>query len=65
MKKIYLSFFIFILFSLYSLEVDVDELQSIKGKNIVFENYTGPRSKIETVFQIRGIGIRLSQIQNQ
>ncbi len=60
MKK-YIFAMILIMFSpsLYSYEVDIDE---IKSKKIDFINFTGRESKSESVSEIKSIGYRLSYI---
>ena len=57
---------IFLAFSAFAglgaLEVDRSEIQSAGGANeIVFRNYSGPHSVINTIQQIRGIGIELGK----
>jgi len=65
MKKYILflgSFMFFVFLPLQALEVNKGELESA-GTNdtIVFTNYTGPHSKIDTVDEIRAIGQRLAE----
>ncbi|MBQ3923384.1 MAG: hypothetical protein II707_08815 [Spirochaetales bacterium] len=52
-------------FSLNAIDVAVDELSSAKNVNIRFENFQGKHFKIESLFDIRGIGIRLANMQNK
>ncbi len=42
--------------NVFAIEVDKQELESISAQTIVFENYTGPHSVINTASQIAGIG---------
>lgn len=63
MKK-YLFAVLIVMFStsLFSIEVDIDE---IKTKKIDFTNYSGKRSKSESISEIKSIGYRLSyQVKN-
>ena len=46
--------------SAFGLEVSRAELESTKGSNIVFQNYSGPHTIINTVDQIRRIGSDLA-----
>ena len=49
--------------SLFSIEVDIDEIS--KAKKVDFVNFSGRGSKTETVSQIKSIGYRLSyQVKN-
>ena len=47
-------------FTLNALEVDRSELQSVSDTDIVFQNYTGPHSVINTAAQITAIGTGLA-----
>jgi len=64
MKK-YIIAIILILFStsLFSIEVDIDEIS--KSKKINFINYTGKGSKSESISEIKSIGYRLSYLVKQ
>ena len=53
------------MFSVCAIEVDTEELNSAQNANIVFKNFEGRHSKIESVFDIRMIGIRLANMQNK
>ena len=44
----------------FSLEVNRAELESANGRGIVFQNYSGPHTIINSVDQIRGIGSSLA-----
>ena len=46
--------------SAFGLEVNRAELESTRGSNIVFQNYSGPHTIINTVDQIRRIGSDLA-----
>ncbi len=46
--------------SAFALEVSRAELESTRGSNIVFQNYSGPHTIINTVDQIRRIGSDLA-----
>ncbi len=46
--------------SLTALEVDVEELENSVTDTITFINYSGPYDDIDTIDEIRGIGISLS-----
>ncbi len=46
----------------FSLEVSRSELDSVSGQGIVFINYTGPQTVINTLPEIRGIGTNLGTI---
>ena len=64
-KKIALSFLIICCtFSVFSLEVARTELQTVT-ESIEFINYTGPHTVIQTIDEIRGIGMRLSTAVDQ
>jgi Borrelia P83/100 protein len=45
----------------YGLQVDKDELNKGQGSNIVFINYVGPHSRIDTLDEIFGIGRALGR----
>ena len=45
----------------YGLQVDKDELNKGQGSNIIFTNYVGPHSKIDTLDEIFGIGLALGR----
>jgi hypothetical protein len=45
----------------FGLQVDKDELTKGQGKNIVFINYVGPHTTVDTLAQIMGIGQALGQ----
>ena len=45
----------------YGLQVDKDELNKGQGSNIVFTNYVGPHSRIDTLDEIFGIGRALGR----
>jgi pyruvate/2-oxoglutarate dehydrogenase complex dihydrolipoamide acyltransferase (E2) component len=45
----------------YGLQVDRDELNKGQGSNIIFTNYVGPHSKIDTLDEIFGIGRSLGR----
>ena len=51
--------------SINAIDVAVDELNTAKNANIRFENFTGKHFKIESLFDIRSIGIRLANMQNK
>lgn len=59
MKRIifFIQFFILTAFIISAVEVDKSELQSAgSDETIVFINYTGPHSKIDSLASIKGIG---------
>lgn len=59
MKRIifFIQFFILTAFVISALEVDKSELQAAgSDETIVFINYTGPHSKIDSLASIKGIG---------
>jgi len=60
MKKFFCLIFAFI--SLYGLagQVDRQELESFDYGGVEFRNYEGPHQKIDTIDQIRGIGLALT-----
>jgi len=45
----------------YGLQVDKDELNKGQGSNIIFTNYVGPHSKIDSLDEIFGIGRALGR----
>lgn len=45
----------------FSLEVDEKELETVSAQTIVFENYNGPHSVINTAAEISGIGSELGK----
>jgi len=45
----------------FGLQVDKDELSKGQGKNVVFINYVGPHTTVDTLAQIVGIGQSLGQ----
>lgn len=59
MKKLVVLFIMICTVSLYSLNVDTEEISG-NYPSIEFENYSGPYQKRETVFQIMAIGSRLA-----
>lgn len=60
-RKIFCAVATFLLAtSAFALEVNRAELESTKGSNIVFQNYSGPHTIINTVDQIRRIGSDLA-----
>ncbi len=50
----------FFVSGLFALEVDVEELESTVTDTVNFINYTGPYEDIDTIDEIRGIGVSLS-----
>lgn len=55
--KLFLTIsFIFASFSAFAGEVNEDEIKSVSGQTIVFENYTGPHKKVDTLEEIKAIG---------
>ena len=60
MKKYITLIIILLTTSLFSIEVDIDEIS--KGKRVDFVNYTGRASKSESVNEIKSIGHRLSYL---
>lgn len=56
---LFLTFFT--VFSISSLEVARDELESADAAAVVFENYTGPHSVIDSLDSIKGIGASLGK----
>lgn len=53
-----LSFFVA---STYAIEVNRREIESTSNETIVFENYNGPHSKVDTLEQIQSIGSNLAK----
>ncbi len=47
--------------SVFAVEVYEKELKSVADQNIVFQNYTGPHARVDTLNQIKGIGIDLGK----
>ena len=47
--------------SVFSVEVDEEEIKSINAEEVVFENYMGPHSIINTVEEIRAIGSTIGE----
>lgn len=45
----------------FAVEVNENELKSTSEETIVFENYTGPHSKVDTLAQIKAIGTSLAK----
>jgi len=63
MKGIHIFFLSFLITALLpgeELRVDTEELQGTLKEGVIFENYEGIPDKIETVEQIRGIGVALA-----
>jgi len=60
MKKFISLIIILITTSLFSIEVDIDEIS--KGQRVDFTNFTGRNTKNETVSEIKSIGHRLSYL---
>lgn len=52
---------LFICQKAFAVDVNRNELESTQGSVIVFENYSGPHSKIETVDSIKKIGKNLGE----
>ena len=52
----------FSLSALSAIGVDQSEIQSTEGNEIVFRNYSGPHSVINTIEQIRGIGAEIGNL---
>lgn len=46
--------------NIFAAEVDENEIKSIDGQTIVFENYTGPHTKVDTLAEIKAIGTSLA-----
>ena len=49
----------------FAVEVDEDEIRSISGSDVVFENYVGPHSVINTIEEIRAIGSNIGNMVAQ
>ena len=47
--------------SVFAVEVDEEEIKSINAEEVVFENYMGPHSIINTVEEIRAIGSTIGE----
>ena len=50
---------------MFAVEVDEDEIRSISGSDVVFENYVGPHSVINTIEEIRAIGSNIGNMVAQ
>ena len=62
LKKAFISIFALLAVSAASaIGVDRNEIQSANGSEIVFRNYSGPHSVINTIQQIRAIGSALGK----
>lgn len=62
MKKLCsIAGFLLLSVSLFSVDVNRDELQSAQSDSVQFENYGGPHAVIETVDAIIGIGTKLGK----
>lgn len=48
--------FLMMVAAVFAVEVDEDEIKSINAEEVVFENYMGPHSIINTIEEIRAIG---------
>ena len=48
--------------SAFAVEVDKKELETVSSQTIVFENYTGPHSVVDTASQIAEIGTNLGSV---
>lgn len=46
--------------NVFAIEVDKQELESVSAQTIVFENYSGPHSVVNTASQIAGIGSEMA-----
>ena len=51
--------------AVFAVEVDEDEIRSIGGSDVVFENYVGPHSVINTIEEIRAIGSGIGDVVAQ
>lgn len=60
-KLILAAAFIFASSAAFAGEVNEDEIKSISDQTIVFENYTGPHQKVDTLAQIKAIGSGVAQ----
>ena len=49
----------------HAVEVDEDEIRSISSSDVVFENYVGPHSVINTIEEIRAIGSGIGNVVAQ
>ena len=49
----------------HAVEVDEDEIRSISNSDVVFENYVGPHSVINTIEEIRAIGSGIGNVVAQ
>jgi len=62
LKYVFATLVLFLLpCTIFSLEVDKPELESVSGQDIVFVNYNGPYAVINTKSQIQDIGKELGQ----
>lgn len=57
--------FVFAFSTAFAVEVDENEIKSISDQTIVFENYTGPHKKVDTLAQIKEIGSGLAKDFNK
>ena len=60
-KNLVVTIFILLMMSIAVLQLSaetvyVDELQKVPEDSIIFKNYSGPHTKIDTIEEIRGIG---------
>ena len=68
MKKHFLlaaAMFLFALPALFAIDVNENELRTVKEDAVRFENYTGPHSVIESVSAIQSIGSGLGNLVKQ
>lgn len=62
LKFLFPTLFISLLsLNIFALEVNQSELQNIQNQTIVFENYTGPHARVDTLAEIKGIGVDLGK----
>lgn len=62
LKFVFVSFVLFLLpCTIFSLEVNKPELESVLGQDIVFINYNGPYAVVNTKAQIQDIGKELGE----
>ncbi|MBQ4379344.1 MAG: hypothetical protein II821_09150 [Treponema sp.] len=60
LKKLFFTILAgFTLSAVSAISVDRNEIESAEGKEVVFRNYSGPHSVINTIEQIRAIGAEL------
>lgn len=65
-KIVYALISVFALVSAaHAVEVDEDEIRSISNSDVVFENYVGPHSVINTIEEIRAIGSGIGNVVAQ